>query len=306
MFTNVTQAGNIKAASREQRTRNDVNNSAITGAEWLLANNDKCGNITQGTVGIIGNSGAARCQQLMNVGENFASSQRQTTFRGGRGRRDAAHLPMALTCLLPLTFRRRDASYFCNQNAIWSCSETNVCRSADSFNNTDYPPPHLDLHSMQIILNILKTFRKQLPFFFSPVLGSFPSSCSHFYIIHRAFLFPPTLLILHLRFGAVNSQFIYSSNCRRKLAAVRCDGVWCIMEMLLLWEKCLFKSEPTCNLTLFWNSPKVKGWTPLVVFNCQNPKQVEGSNVNTVLSGKWRLINVSISEGTKPPPVTLK
>lgn len=143
MFTNVTHAGNIKAVSREQRTRNDVNNSAITGAEWLLANNDKCGNITQGTVGIIGNSGAARCQQLMNVGENFASSQRQTTIRGGRGRRDTAQLPMTLTCLLPLTFRRRDTSYFCNQNAIWSRSETNVCRSADSFNITDCPPPPL-------------------------------------------------------------------------------------------------------------------------------------------------------------------
>lgn len=115
MFTNVTHAGNIKAVSREHRTRNNVNNSAITGAEWLLANNDKCGNITQGTVGIIGNSAAARCQQLMNVGENFASSQRQTTFTGGRGRGDAAQLPMTLTCLLPLTFRRRDTSYFAAQ-----------------------------------------------------------------------------------------------------------------------------------------------------------------------------------------------
>lgn len=195
MFTNVTQAGNIKAASREQRTRNDVNNSAITGAEWLLANNDKCGNITQGTVGIIGNSGAARCQQLMNVGENFASPQRQTTFRGGRGRCDAAHLPMALTCLLPLMFRRRDASYSCNQNAIWSRSETNVCRSADSFNNTDPPPTPLLINipcksdrasSLEHSQNFPYTIT-----FFSPVLGSFPSSCSHFYIIHRAVLFPP-------------------------------------------------------------------------------------------------------------------
>lgn len=112
---------------------------------------------------------------------------------------------------------------------------------------TDPPPtPTPDLHSMQIWqIFISGTFSKLTVYnylFFSPVLGSFPTSCSHFYIIHRAFLFPSTLLILHLRFGAVNSQFIYSSNCRRKLTAVRCDGVWCIMEMLLLWEKCLFKS----------------------------------------------------------------
>lgn len=203
MFTNVTHAGNIKAVSREQRTRNDVNNSAITGAEWLLANNDKCGNITQGTVGIIGNSGAARCQQLMNVGENFASSQRQTTITGGRGRRDSAQLPMILTCLLPVTFRRHATSYFCNQNAIWSRSETNVCRSADSFNNTDPPPPpwftfHANLTELHIG-NILKTFRVQLPFFFL-FLAHFPP---------RILIF--TLFIEHSSFPQLCWFYIYGS-----------------------------------------------------------------------------------------------
>lgn len=106
---------------------------------------------------------------------------------------------------------------------------------------TQTPPPHpwFTFHANLTALH-LKTFHLQLPFF--PVLGSFPSACSYFYIIHKAFLFSSTLLILHLRFGAVNSQFIYSSNCRRKLTAVCCHGVWCIMEMLLLWEKSLFKS----------------------------------------------------------------
>lgn len=235
----ITHAGNIKAVSREHRTRNNVNNSAISGTEWLLANNDKCGNITQRTVGIIGNSGAARCQELMNVGENFEPYQRETTITEGRGRHDTTQLPVTLTCLLPLTFRRRDASFFYNQNAIWSRSETNVVPSADSFCKT-VPQEPFDLHLTPVWQIFISGTYPNFPFLF--VLGSFPSLRSHFYIIHGAFLLSSTLLILHLRFRAVNLQFIYSSNCRRKLTTVRWGSVWCIMEMLPLWEKCLFYS----------------------------------------------------------------
>lgn len=182
-----------------------------------------------------------------------------------------------------------------------------LCRSADSFHNTDCPPLiNIPCKSDSFISGTFSKLSVYNYLFFPLFLAHFPPRVLIFTLFIEHSSFPPTLLILHLRFGAVNSQFIYSSNCRRKLTAVRCDGVWCIMEMLPLWEKCLFKSERACNLALFWNSPEVKGWTPLVAFNCHNPKQVEGSNVNVGLSGKWRPINVSISEGTKPPPVTLK